>query len=208
MEEKKEDKNKQAREEKIENLKAMQFMGNIHKLTPKVASNDGREDVAIIEALKSTELVTEMILELKGLAYDFQEKKFVRFRSPVMNDSGIGNFKTVISSISRNVEFSNFKEDEIPQIARYFFRINYPYFTIYHEDYELEKKDFNLVATMLFSFIIASLHKAKGGGHRNVVRGTYSEDLLGKITREPIAQQQRQSFDFSKLNPFKKPRVI
>jgi hypothetical protein len=61
---------------------------------------------------------------------------------------------------------------------------------------------------MLFSFIVSSLHKAKGGGHRNVVRGTYSEDLLGKITKEPMSPQEKQSFNFSKLNPFRKPKVI
>lgn len=195
-------------ENSVEKLKAMQFMGNIHKLTPKIETGQGNEGVAIIDALKSDLLIEETVLDLKGYTYDPIEKKYIQYRSPVMNTLGIGNFKSSISIISKTIEFSSFDKDQIPGIALYLFKMNWPYFTIYHTDYDLDKKDFNLVADALFSFIISSLHKAKGAGHRNVIRGTYSEGLLGRFSKDDPIKKDNRLGGLAKFNPFKKSKGV
>lgn len=127
-----------------------------------------------------------------------------------MNQRGIGNFISDISSISQTIEFSSFKENEIPKLVSHLFKTNYPFYTIYYEDYELDRKDFNLIATILFTFILSSFKKAQGSGHRNVIRGTYSEDLMGKFVPvgygQPQVPQKQSGNIFSMLNPFRKAR--
>lgn len=190
-------------DKRTKRLKELSLVNNLHKITPQIQKDSEKEDVAIIKALRSSGLVESLILKLEGLRYDHTERKYVSYRRPVMNKLGIGNFVSVISTIAESVEFSNFKEKEIPKLALSLFKTNYPYFTVYYEDYQLDRKDFNLIATVLLSFILSSLNKAKGAGHRNVVRGTYSEDLLGRYVAEQEKREKSRG-GLSKYNPFKK----
>lgn len=192
-------------DKQVKELKKLSLVNNIHNLSPNLNQNKEEDSVAIVNALKSDGIIKEAVLQLEGKYYSPTERTYVRYRKAVMNHLGIGNFISIISSIARNVEFSSFKEKEIAKIAFYLYKQNYPYFTIYHEDYELNRQDFNLISTLLFTFIIASLKKAQGSGHRNVVRGTYSEDLLGRYVGEGVvAQKEKSKFNLSLLNPFKK----
>ena len=196
-------------EKTIEQLKAMQFMGNVHKLTPKIQPSDSGDGVAILNALKADRDIMDVILKLEGLDYDPVQKVYYQYRRPVMNKLGLGNFIAVISTISKSIEFSSFQEKEIPKFVKFLFKQNYPYFTIYYREYEIDKKDFNLLANTLFTFILAAFHKAKGGGHRNVVRGTYSEDLLGRFSTEiPSKKDKSKRFGLRGLNPFKRAKQV
>ena len=193
-------------EEKVEKLKILSLANNIHKLNPPKSTGDQAVNVEIIEALKADPMIIEVQLELKGMGYDPELKKWVSYRNPVMNSIGIGNFIQTIKSIAKTIEYSNFDKDDIPMFATHEFKTNYPYFTIYHDDYELDKKDFNLIATILFNFIISAFNKAKGAGHRNVVRGVYSEETLGKIIKGNESQIKKEGFlsGMAKFNPLKK----
>ncbi|HEC37730.1 hypothetical protein LCGC14_0732200 [marine sediment metagenome] len=193
-------------DKQVKELKKLSLVNNIHNLTPQLKTNKEEDSVAIINALKSDSLIKDVILELEGYVYSHKERGYTLYRKPIMNSLGIGNFITCISSISKTIEFSSFKEKQIPKLANYFFKTNYPYFTVYYEDYELDRKDFNLISTILLAFIVSSFNKAKGAGHRNVVRGTYSEDLLGRYTGElpNIQGSQKSKFNLGLLNPFKK----
>lgn len=195
---------------KQEELKGLSLLNNIHKITPQIQQESDKEGVAIIKALGSSKIVQDSFLRLKGFFYDPIERKHIQYRNPVMNSRGLGNFISVISDINENIEFSNLDEKEIPNLAKLLFKQNYPYFTIYHKEYDLDRADFNLLSTILLTAIIASLHKAKGSGHRNVIRGVYSEGLLGRYFDSGEATQKTKSklFDFSKLNPFKKSKGI
>ena len=194
---------------KAEQLKGMSLLRNIHKITPQMLQDQDKDQVAIIKALGSSKIVEAQFLKLKGYYYNPLTREYESYRNPVMNERGLGNFISIISDINENIEFSSLDKKEIPKIANLLFRSNYPYFTIYHEDYELDKSDFNLIATALLTSILGALNKAKGAGHRNVVRGTYSEDLLGRYVEVGADGKEKSKsgkVDLSKLNPFKKAR--
>ena len=191
-------------QKKVETLKAASLMQNVHGLIPPVNSNEHSPSVAIIEALKAEQYVIKTILELKGYMFDPILNKWVMYRNQIMNERGIGNFISTVQNISETIEYSSIREEDIPKFAVFLFEQNYPYFTIYYSEYELQISDFNLVSTILFNFIISALHKAKGGGHRNVVRGTYSEDILGKLIAQPEMQKGNLANALEKFNPFKK----
>lgn len=193
-------------DKQVKELKKLSLINNIHSLTPQIKTNKDEDSVAIINALKSESLIKDAIRQLEGFVYSYKDRTYIQYRKPIMNSLGIGNFITCISSIAATVEFSSFDKKEIPKMAMYLFKTNYPYFTVYYEDYELDRKDFNLISTMLLTFITSSFHKAQGAGHRNVVRGTYSEDLLGRYTGELQGQQgsHKNKMNLGLLNPFKK----
>jgi len=190
----------------IDKVKALSFTGAVHSLTPPVNQNlDPGLAIAIVKALESDPILQEKVADLLGFMWDPDTKEAIKFREPVMNKLGIGNFIAVCKAISKDYEFSNIHEDEIPLRVLHYFKKNMPYFTVYHEKYQLDRSDFNIIESSLLSTIDSILHKAKGGGHRNVVRGTYSEDTLGKILKGSEEQKQQQTGSFlSKLNPFKK----
>lgn len=188
-------------------LKELTLVRNIHNLNPNLNTSSDSEGINIVNALKSSNLLQEIGLQLEGYFWDATIRKYVKFRDPVMNKRGIGNFISDISSISQSIEFSSFKEKEIPRIVSHLFKINYPYYTIYAEEYELDRKDFNLIATILFTFILSSFKKAQGSGHRNVIRGTYSEDLLGRYVPVGVSpSEDKRKGVMSWMNPFKKQR--
>jgi hypothetical protein len=188
----------------VDKMKALSLAQNIHNLTPPTKGNDeaGR-DVSIINSLKCDKEMTEKYLTLTGFMFDPLQGVYTLYRRPIMNSLGIGNFMGTISGIAKDNEFASYKEDDIPKWILFYFKRNYPYFTCYADDYELSREDFNLVSSLLVSAIASTLYKAKGGGHRNVVRGTYSEDLLGRVITPDQLQKKGGGFlsALSKLNP-------
>lgn len=191
-------------------IKELSLVRNIHNLSPNIQTNSDADGINIVNALKSSGLIIEVAMQLEGFFYDASIKKWAKYREPVMNQEGRGNFLSDISVISQTIEFSSFKEKEIPKLVSHLFKMNYPFYTIYADEYELRKSDFNLIATILFSFILSAFKKAQGSGHRNVIRGTYSEDLLGKyvpVGYSPENNKEKSSGGFlSMLNPFRKAR--
>lgn len=193
-------------DQRTKSLKELSLVRNIHNLNPNLNDNNQQDGVAIVNAIKSSPIIQEAAMELEGYYYDPITRKVIKTRDAVMNKQGIANFITTISNISKNFEFSSLKEKEIPKLVKHLFRLNYPYYTIYHQDYKLDRKDFNLIANLLVSFILASTKKAQGSGHRNVIRGTYSEDLLGKYVGGGMGNlsEDKNKFNLKYLNPFKK----
>jgi len=190
----------------VDNVRALSLTGAVHSLTPPSEKIDPALSIAIVRALESDPILQGKVADLLGFMYEPESETILKFREPVMNKLGIGNFIAVCKAISKDYEFSNIHEDEIPRRILHLFKKNFPYFTIYHEKYELDRSDFNIIETSLFSTIDSILHKAKGGGHRNVIRGTYSEDTLGKIMRgqDPEAEKNKTGGFLANLNPFKK----
>lgn len=191
---------------KTDKLKALSLANNIHNLTPPGKSSDESRDVAIVHALKAEQHILKCIMQLKGYMYDPLQQVWVQYRNPVMNQQGIGNFILTIQNLAETIEYSNFKEEEIPKFVPYYYEQNYPYFMVFADEYELAPEDRNLISTLLFNFIITSLFKAKGAGHRNVVRGTYSEDTLSRILPPEQMKQSQGGIlgGLAKLNPLKR----
>lgn len=171
-----------------EQIKGVAILKNLPSALPPQQTSDNN-DVAIYKSLRADNDIQRKIMRLKG--FIFNGSKWVQFRNPVMNEQGISNFIHVLYSIE-DMEFSHLDDNErvINSYVNYLYQENYPYFTVYHEDYELDRKDFNLISTELLVFILSTFRKARGAGHRNVVRGTYSEDVLGKALSYQKEQQR------------------
>ena len=149
-----------------------------------VPTQDSQEEyfnqVSIIRGLSTENDLTKIELRLRGYAYSYFKKSWVKSRKSIMNDTGIGNFMACLQGIGDIVNFSYYESKDIPSLALMFFSDNYPNFLIYSKDFELNPKDFNVIKTNLQFWSLSVLNNAKNAGHRNVVRGTLSEGILAR----------------------------
>lgn|SRR3990167_6831960 len=188
---------------KVDKVKAISFLNNAHNLTPPNQSKqDDKNEIAIINALKVDNRLKTLFLEARGQIFDEDTKEIRQISKPYMNVDGAWRLVQVCKKIAEEAEWSNFEADNIPAYVEHFYRENLPYFTFWHEDYGLEKKDFNFVMTTLKMFILASFYKGKNAKYLNTLRGVYSEDFLGKALKTDD-NKKRESF-LEKLNPLRK----
>ena len=163
----------------VERLKAIALTNNIHKLTPPTNNQDKDNGVAIIEELRVKLMATQMRLE--GKRYNHITKQIEVYRTPIMNTEGIGNFMNIIEILAESYPFGYTKEESIDDQVMFHFENNYPYLTAWHEDYELDKKDFNIIETILYSMIFTAITKGMNAKYINAIARTYSEDFMGKV---------------------------
>lgn len=145
---------------------------------PSNFGQDAQQSVVVIEGLSPERTLEKIERRLMGQRYNYLTKKWEQYREPVMNKKGIGNFMATCQGISDAASFSNYDEKEIPRLAQFFVESNYPTFTIYHKEFQMDIKDRNIIKTSLLFFALSSLKNAKNAGHRNVVRGTMSEQVM------------------------------
>ena len=107
-------------------------------------------------------------------------QNWVKVRTPIMNDLGIGNLMTTLQGVGDIVNFSYYNEKDIPKLASMYFSKNYPQYIIYSKDFDLHPRDFNIIHSIISFWCLSVLNNAKNAGHRNVVRGTLSEGILMK----------------------------
>ncbi|MFO7916224.1 MAG: hypothetical protein R6U43_11125 [Candidatus Krumholzibacteriales bacterium] len=181
---------------------------DFNPLAPKPPREDinKEEELGIIRGLDVNKDINEIILELQGQIFftdpQTNKQRLVLKTEPIMNSIGIQNFITSLKSISKKVvTFSNYSADEVnPRIKAFVYR-NYTHFLAHSDEFELQEKHYNLIMNYLFAFADGAYHKAKGAGDRNVIRATYSEDLLMKqagINNEIQGGPEKKGF-FSKL---------
>lgn len=139
--------------------------------------NHGTE-IEIIKGLSAENTLERIQRKLQGQIYNYETRKWEEHRPAVMNELGIGNIMSVLQALSDNANFSHYKEKEIPKLAEFFFRTNYPTFTVYHKEFDLDSKDFNIIRTTLLFYALSTFKNALNAGHRNTVRGTLSEDVF------------------------------
>jgi hypothetical protein len=190
---------------KVDRLKTLNLATNIHNLTPPQKREEADEsNIAIIKALDSYPRIQEIYLEAQGLFFDPKLKKLVRIAHPYMNKNGAKKLVAELLKIAL-ADWSNFGEEEIPAYLNHFFKLIYPKFTIWHEYYDLEPRDFDYVEVTIQMFLLSSFYKAKGGKLLNVLGKTYSEDLLGRVMNiDKNSQTAKREGFLDKLNPFKK----
>ena len=178
----------------VDKAKTIGLLDNIHNLSPPIQQ---REDyagkVAIIESLKVTPRLQHLFLELQGMIWDENTKQIIKISEPIMNIKGSFKFVAEIKRISEEMEWSNFHEDEINLRIFEYYRNIFPYFTFWHEEYELSPRNFDYIGTVLMAFIDSAFHKAKGGKLLNVTGRVYSEDFLGKALQ---AQEEKKGGNF------------
>lgn len=192
-------------QKKVDKAKAVGLMNGLHDITPpssKAINESGQ--IAIIESLKVTPRLKDIFMELRGLMWLESENKYVQVARPIMNIDGAFRFVKILQHIAEEVEFSNFKEEELDARILAYFEQNYPYFTFWHEEYELLPSDFNFVESTMMVFIDSAFHKSKSGKYINAVARVYSEDFLAKTLGSESEKKKKSQGLFSELNPFKR----
>jgi len=192
-------------QEKVDRAKAIALMASVHNLTPPIQrSTESDNQVAIIDSLKVTPRLIGIFMEIRGLMFVAEKKAYIQVAKPIMNINGAFRFVKILQHIAEEIEWSNFKEEEIDGRIITYFKENFPNFTLWHEDYELDPADFNYISTTMMVFIDSSFHKSKSAKYINAVAKIYSEDFLSKAVGND-QKEQRDSI-LSKLNPFHKKR--
>lgn len=190
----------------VDKAKAYSLLQNLHNLSPPPQKDDKEDNkVAIIESLKVSPRLQNLFLELQGLVYDPDKKTIIRASRPIMNVNGAFRFVKICQHIAEEAEWSNFGEEEINSRIYEHYKNNYPYFTFWHEEYDLSPSDFNYISSTLVSFIDSAFHKGKNAKYINAVSRVYSEDFMGKIFQGQPQQKTDVKGFLSSINPFKKP---
>jgi hypothetical protein len=142
------------------------------------SSEEMTQQVNIIKGLSTDNDLAKIELRLRGWSYSFFSKAWIQTRKPIMNNLGIGNFMASLQALGDLANFSYYEKNDIPKLAVLFFSDNYPTFILYSQEFELDPKDFNIINSILKFYALNVFNNAKNAGHRNVVRGTLSENLL------------------------------
>lgn len=193
-------------QEKVDKAKAIGLLNNIHNLSPPIMrGNENDNAVAVIDSLKVTPRLIGIFMELRGLLYLPEKKAYIQVAKPIMNINGAFRFVKIIQHIAEEIEWSNFKEDEIDARILKYFQANFPSFTFWHEDYDLNPADFSYVESTLMTFIDSAFHKAKSAKYVNTIAKTYSEDFLARAVGDAQQNAKKESF-LSKLNPMNRKR--
>jgi hypothetical protein len=158
-------------------------------------SEETIQQVGIIKGLSTENDLVRIQLRLMGLSYDYFNRRWVQIRKPLMNYLGIGNFMASLQALGDLANFSYYETKDIPKLACLFFEDNYPTFILYSQEYELDPKDFNVVNSILKWYPLSVLNNAKNAGHRNVVRGTLSENLLQRAFGNGESQKKPSIID-------------
>jgi hypothetical protein len=163
---------------------------------PTPESHEEKENqINIIKGLSTENDLVKIELRLRGYSYSYFRAKWVQVRKPIMNDFGIGNFMACLQALGDLANFSNYNEKDIPKFVILFFEDNYPTFIIYANEFELNEKDFNVVNSILKFYALSVLTNAKNAGHRNVVRGTLSENLLQRAFGSGESEKKQSFMD-------------
>lgn len=166
-------------------------VGNVIKSLKlnKNSENDGSE-IAIIKGLGAEDHLRNIWLRCRGYDYDYLTKKWVQKSGDIMTEEGIRNLMLILE-IALRMDFSNMDEKEIPKIILDFYKNNFSQFAVYHEDFKLNLKNINVIHTACFTAPYIAARNAKNAGHRNVVRGTLSENVFLKSM---ASEQQKSGF--------------
>lgn len=174
-------------------------------LTSPTAQKQDSSEVGIIRELSPFKVLQNVRRNLKGFFWNPDTKEFEKLEGfePLMNDTGISKYLAIMSSfLNDTTTFSSFKEEEIAQIVCYICDAAIPVIHINYKEYGVKNKsDLLILDNQIFMMAISALKKAVGGGDRNVIRGTLSENIMSRYMQQPGMEQQHRSF-LSRLNPF------
>ena len=157
----------------IAGLKQMQGV------SPRSESSSEQSEGIVIKGLGQDKYIEETFLIINGYLFDPLTRTWTQYRGPVLNKKGIGNFMKCLHTLKR-IDFSNFDPKDIPLLVYKFYKTNYIQFMCYHEEFGLAEEDYNIIKTELMFNALGSFNNAKNAGHRNVVRGTMSENVFMK----------------------------
>jgi len=172
----------------------------IEEIAPPLINKEEAE-VGIIRELSPSKVLNQLRMELKGYSWDYEEGRWVKLREPLMNEKGIGKYLSIMSSVVTDlVTFSSYSPEEINKLVEYVCEKAIPVIHINYKEYGInDKSDLQIIDIQIFNLTKAAFHKALGAGDRNVIRGTYGEQMMYRFGYP--TPKKEQSF-FSRINPF------
>lgn len=177
----------------------------ISNVTPPPEMREEAAEIGIIKQLSPKKVKEEVRMNLLGYDWDYQKEEWIKTRDPLMNDKGVNKYMSILSSVITDiVTFSNYRPDDVPALTRHVCEQAIPVIYINWREFGVESKsDLPTISLQLFNLSYAAFKKALGGGDRNIIRGTVSENMSQRASYAPSLQgyPQKQSF-LNKLNPF------
>lgn len=164
-------------------------------------------EIGVIRELSPKKVKEQIRMELKGYAYDYDEKKYVKVEGevPMMNDLGIQKFCSALSAVTDTVTFSNYDANEAKQNTLFVMEMVIPTIYINYKEYGIKNKtDLPILSSKLFTLTYSAFKKAVGAGDRGVIGRTISENIMsraGQMNQMNQIPERRAGF-FSNLNPF------
>lgn len=194
----------QIMQNKVDKLRLLGLTSNISNLSPPQQKiEDPLKDIALVKALSVSSRIMSKFLEIRGLEYDIEDKKFIQVTEPIMNMLGAYRFCKILK-MAEEIEWSSYAEEEINSRIIHFFEENIVYFLFWNEDYELKERDFYYVITTLQTFIDTSFHKSKSGKYINTLGRTYDEGILRRALDSGGDQSNKKKEGFlNRVNPFR-----
>lgn len=192
----------------MEGLEPMEEEFQQNYLLPPPEEEREVPEIGIIRELSPKKVLEQLRMNLKGYFWDYKEKEYTRIPGfePLMNDKGIAKYLSFMSAIVTDlVTFSKYDKEEINDLVLYICDKAIPTIHINYKEYGIkEKSDLEIIDVQIFNLTLAAFKKAVGGGDRNLVRGTLSEQIMNRQSNMPMQMPQQKQGIFSRMNPFSK----
>jgi len=161
-------------------------------------------EVGIIKELSAFKTLQRIKENLLGRFWNDETKQFegIKGFKPLMNEFGVNKYLAVLSSFLVDiVTMSNLPAEEINVICLHICENTIPSMYANHAEWGIKNKsDLPILANQIFIMSYGALHKGRGAGDRNVIRGTLTENIVQRGI--PMYQQEEKKGFLSRINPF------
>lgn len=163
-------------------------------------------EIGVIRELSPKKVKEQIRMELKGYAYDYEEKIYKKIEGevPMMNELGIQKYISALSAVTDTVTFSNYTIEDAKAHTLFIIESVIPSIYVNYKEYGITSKcDLPVLTSKLFILTYSALMKAVGAGDRGVIGRTIQETINSRTGQFPMQQnlQERRGI-FSKINPF------
>jgi len=161
-------------------------------------------EIGIIRELDPKKNLMDIKNYILGLMWDDTKQKYVRFTDPLMNDTGIGYYLSIlIPAISSLNTFSNYEEKEIGVLVDYVCGNAIPTIYINYKEYGIKDKcHLPIIENQLLVLTLAAFKKALNAGDRKVIGRTINEQIRNSPQGivNPAGPEKKNMWQ--KLSPF------
>lgn len=139
---------------------------------------------ALIEQLDPNKVIENIALHLRGQIKDPITGEIKKIRKPLMNEQGIGDFISSVSSIVNiNTTISALDERMINRMINQMDASHRRLLRFNWEEYESNQFEFDLICNICVNLVYLCLRRSLGGGERG---------FLGRVTMESISTPRMQ----------------
>lgn len=178
-------------------------------LIPPRPKDRDEQSIGIIKELSARKVLETLRHNLVGEFYDSESKKWEKTDGfePLLNEYGRAKYIQIASSVvSDLVTFSNYREEEIPNLVKFVMKSIIPVMHLNYRQWGIKNKvDLPIITSQLFNLTLASFKKAQGAGDRGVIGRTISEQIVARNSnQDQLSGIDKGAGFYSRLNPFLK----